>query len=112
MTPDEARKDCEICGGRTWLCQYCEGWRDGYEAAQRERGPIQAVGRIHPPAGEVADHLEQKGLVHRSAHAAMAKDTRRLVDHDDVVVLVQDGCFRAQPAVHFRCSPDRTGSVV
>lgn len=48
MTPDEARKDCEICGGRTWLCQYREGWQDGYEAAQRERGPIQAVGKPLP----------------------------------------------------------------
>ena len=37
MTPDEARKDCEICGGRSWLCQYHEGYEDGYEAAQREQ---------------------------------------------------------------------------
>ena len=48
MTPDEARKDCEICGGRSWLCQYHEGYEDGYEAAQRERGPIQAVGKPLP----------------------------------------------------------------
>ena len=37
MTPDEARKDCEICGGRSWLCQYHEGYEDGYEAAQRDQ---------------------------------------------------------------------------
>lgn len=29
---------------------YHAGWKDGYEAAQRERGPIEAVGKPLPPA--------------------------------------------------------------
>ena len=44
MTPDEAREDCVTCTRWQW-CEYHKGYEDGYEAAQRERGPIQAVGK-------------------------------------------------------------------
>lgn len=36
MTPDEARKGCEICEEH-WTCVYHVGYADGYEAAQREQ---------------------------------------------------------------------------
>lgn len=46
MTPDEARKDYPL---KDWTPRdqalYTQGFKDGYEAAQRERGPIQAVGK-------------------------------------------------------------------
>lgn len=30
-------------------CDYHSGYEDGYEAAQRERGPIEAIGKPLPP---------------------------------------------------------------
>ena len=48
MTPDEARKGCGECYWRTQGCEYHNGYQDGYEAAQRERGPIEAVGKPLP----------------------------------------------------------------
>lgn len=47
MTPDESRKDCVTCARWQW-CEYHKGYEDGYEAAQRERGPIEAVGKPLP----------------------------------------------------------------
>lgn len=59
MMPDEARKfhghedadGCEKCRKFRIPVRgvYHEGYQDGYEAAQRERGPIQAVGKPLPP---------------------------------------------------------------
>lgn len=38
MTPDEARKGCSVCKGNPYgLCRLHEGYRMGYEAAQREQ---------------------------------------------------------------------------
>lgn len=49
MTPDEARQGCADCREYGWICKYHWGYRDGYETAQRELGPIQAVGKPLPP---------------------------------------------------------------
>ena len=37
MTPDEARKDCRVCGELGCPCRYHLGYEDGYEAAQRDQ---------------------------------------------------------------------------
>lgn len=49
MTPDEARQGCADCREYGWICSYHRGYANGWDAAQRERGPIQAVGKPLPP---------------------------------------------------------------
>ena len=50
MTPDELRN----YPLKDWTPRdqalYTQGYKDGYEAAQRERGPIEAMGKPLPPA--------------------------------------------------------------
>lgn len=57
MTPDELRN----YPLKDWTPRdqalYTQGYKDGYEAAQRERGPIQAVGKPLPSPPGMPNHF-------------------------------------------------------